>query len=108
MSRPTPQRRLGRRLLGVTVLAAVAYPVSLRPACWALSWLRLEGTPEVADAVYWTYLPLAPATVDGPEPVRRGLRWWIGAGMPARTEMHDRSNGVGWSNPGDTYTRWCY
>ena len=93
----------------MTVLAALAYPVSLGPACWALSWLGLEQTPEVADTVYWTYLPLAPATVDGPEPVRRALRWWIGAGMPARTEFHgDWARGVGWSNPGYTYTLWHY
>src|SRR5262245_49692802 len=41
------RRRLGF-LLGA---AALAYPLSLGPACWALSWLQLEGRPEVAHTV---------------------------------------------------------
>ena len=65
--------------------------------------------PEVAYAVSWAYSPLAPAVIEGPEPVRRVLKWWIGVGMPARTEFHgDWSRGVGWSNPGYTYTLWHY
>ena len=31
----------------------------------------------------WAYSPLGPVVVDRPGPVRRGLRWWIGVGMPA-------------------------
>jgi hypothetical protein len=109
MTNRSPPRRFARRLLFVAVLVTLAYPLSLGPACWAMSWFRLEDCPEAVDAVYWTYRPLAPATVDGsPEPVRRALRWWIGVGMPARTELHDWPDGVGWSNPGYTYTLWHY
>ncbi len=107
LSDHTARRRLGFRLLGEAVLLALAYPLSLGPACWTLSWLRLEGHPEVAHTVSWAYSPLAPAVIDGPEPVRRGLTWWIGVGMPARTEFHgDWPRGVGWSNPGYTFTLW--
>jgi hypothetical protein len=90
--------------------ATLAYPLSLGPACWALSWLQGEMRfPEVAYAVSSAYSPLAPAVIDGPGPVRRGLKWWIGVGMPARTEFHgDWPRGVGWSNPGYTYTLWHY
>jgi hypothetical protein len=103
----TARRRLGLRLLGVAVLVALAYPLSLGPACWALSWLQLEEVPAVAHYVSSAYGPLAPAALDGPEPVRRGLRWWIGVGMPGRTEFHgDWPRGVGWSNPGYTFTLW--
>ncbi len=88
MSDDTARGRLALRLLGMAVLTALAYPLSLGPACWALSWLQLEGRPEVAHTVSGAYSPLAPAVIDGPEPVRRGLKWWIGVGMPARTEFH--------------------
>jgi hypothetical protein len=109
MSNRSPMRRFARRLVLLAVLVTLAYPVSLGPVCWAMSWFRLEQCPEVTDGVYWTYLPLAPATVDGsPEPVRRALRWWIKVGMPARTEFHDWPKGVGWSNPGYSYTLWHY
>jgi hypothetical protein len=109
LSDHTARRRLGFRLLGTVVLVALAYPLSLGPACWALSWLQLEEVPEVAYTVSWAYSPLAPAVIDGPEPVRRGLRWWIGVGMPPRTEFHgDCPRGVSWSNPGYTYTLWHY
>ena len=104
---------LGRRrfrLVGAAVLIALAYPLSLGPACWTMSGLEWEMThPEVAYAVSWAYSPLAPAVVFGPEPVRRVLKWWIGVGMPARTGFHgDWPRGVGWSNPGYTYTLWHY
>jgi len=107
MSDHTARGHLGSRLWGAAVLAALAYPLSLGPACWALSWLQWEGHAEVAHTVSWVYSPLAPAVIDGPEPVRRVLKWWIGVGMPARTEFHgDWPRGVGWSNPGYTYTLW--
>lgn len=110
MSDHTTRRRPWFRLLGAVVLAGLAYPLSLGPACWALSWFQCEMRfPATADAVSWAYSPLAPAVVDGPGPVRRALRWWIGAGMPARTAYHgDWPRGVGWSNPGYTYTLWHY
>lgn len=109
MSDHTARRRLGFRLVGTAALVALAYPLSLGPACWALSRLQLEGVPEVAHTVSWAYSPLAPAVIDGPEPVRRVLKWWIGVGMPARTEFHDDwPRGVGWSKPGYTYTLWHY
>jgi hypothetical protein len=106
----TPDRgRPAFRFLGAAVLAALAYPLSLGPACWALSWLQLEGVPEVSHTVSWAYSPLGPAVVAGPGPVRRGLKWWMWVGMPPRTEFHDdRSKGVGWSNPGYTFTLWHY
>ena len=99
-----------RRLWRLSALALLAYPLSLGPACWLMSWLRLEATqPEVAYAVSMAYCPLGPAVVGGPEPVRRGLKWWMGVGMPSRTVFHDDwPNGVGWSNPGYTYTLWHY
>ncbi len=98
------------RLFGAAVLVALAYPLSLGPACWVLSWLQLEMRhPEVAAAVSWIYGPLGPAVVDGPEPVRRAMKWWVGVGMPARTEVqYDRPRGVGWNNPGYNYTLWQY
>lgn len=110
MSDQASQRHLGFRLLGAVVLAGLAYPLSLGPACWAMSWLQAEMRfPKVAYAMSRAYRPLAPAVIDGPEPVRRGLKWWMGVGMPARTEFHgDWSRGVGWSNPGYTFTLWHY
>jgi hypothetical protein len=110
MSDHTALRRLGCRLLGATVLAALLYPLSLGPACWPLSWLQWDmRQPDVADTVSGAYTPLAPAVVFGPEPIRRVSKWWIGVGMPARTEFHGNwPKGVGWSNPGYTYTLWHY
>lgn len=110
MSGYTARRYLGFHFLGAAVLAALAYPLSLGPACWALSWLQWDMRhPEVACAVSRTYSPLAPAVIDGPEPVRRALKWWIGVGMPARTEFYgDCPRGVVWSNPGYSYTLWHY
>jgi hypothetical protein len=104
MSDHTALRRLGFRLLGAAVLAGLAYPLSLGPGCWTLSRLQWgKRSPEVARAVSWAYSPLAPAVIDGPEPARRGLKWWIGVGMPVRTEFHGEwPRGVGWSNPGYT------
>jgi hypothetical protein len=81
MSDHTARRRFGFRLLSAAVLAALAYPLSLGPACWALSWLHWDmERPGVAYAVSGAYSPLAPAVVYGPGPVRRALRWWIGVG----------------------------
>ncbi len=110
MSDQSDRPHFGSRLLGAALLAALAYPVSLGPACWALSWLRLEMRhPAIADAVSTAYGPLAPAAVSGPEPVRGALRWWIGVGMPPGTAFHgDWPRGIGWSNPGYTYTLWHY
>ena len=113
MSDHAARRRLGSHLLKVAALAALAalaYPVSLGPACWVMSWLQWEVRhPEVANAVSMGYSPLGPAVVDGPEPVRRVMKWWIGVGMPARTEVEcDRPRGIGWNNTGYNYTLWQY
>lgn len=110
MSDHTARGRPGSRLFGVAVLVTLAYPLSLGPACWTLSWLQLEMRhPEVADAVSLVYSPLAPAVIYGPQPVCRAMKWWIGVGMPARTEFqYDRPGGVGWNNPGYNYTLWQY
>ena len=110
MSDHNAQRRLIFRLLGATVLAGIVYPLSLGPVCWTMSRLQLEMRfPEVSYAVSMAYSPLGQAAVEGPAPVRRGLKWWIGVGMPARTVFHsDWNRGVGWSNPGYTYTLWQY
>lgn len=111
MSDDTARRGRGtqlRRVVVLAALAALAYPVSLGPACWGLSWFQLEvSDTSVAYAVSVAYCPLGPVVVDGPEPVRRGLKWWMAVGMPARTEFHgDWHRGLGWSNPGYTYTLW--
>jgi hypothetical protein len=110
MSDHTGWRGLGFRLLGGALLTGLLYPLSLGPACWTLSWFQWEMRyPELTRAVSWVYCPLAPVVVDGPEPVRRALKCWMRAGMPARTEFHgDWSRGVGWSNPGYTFTLWHY
>ncbi len=110
MSRHAALRRWGYRLLGLAAGVALAYPLSLGPACWTLSWVRWDrDRPQVAFTVSCAYEPLAPMVVFGPEPVRGVMRWWLGVGMPPWTEFHgDWPQGVGWSNPGYTYTLWHY
>src|SRR5687767_8231993 len=110
MSNDTALRRLGFRVLGAAVLAGLSYTLSLGPICWSMAWLQWEQQfPRIGYAVSSVYSPLAPAIIDGPEPVRRVLKWWLAVGMPARTEFHDDwPRGVGWSNPGWCYTLWHY
>lgn len=101
----TTKRSLVRPLL-LGFFLALLYPVSLGPVCWTMSRLRWEHRhPNVALAVHKLYLPLFPTIVHGPKPVRRTGMWWIGLGMSAPTQFHDDwPDGIGWSNPGYTYT----
>lgn len=104
------RRGFGFRLLMAALLLALAYPLSLGPVCWTLSRFQWDQQhPYVAYAASRAYLPLAPTIINGPYSLQRGLKWWMGLGMSGRTEFHDDwPQGVGWSNPGYTYTLWHY
>lgn len=111
MSRERAMRRHVRiRILVAALAIAVAYPLSLGPVCWTMSRLKCEQRfPDVAHLISRAYAPLAPMVINGPPPVQSALKWWISLGMSSSTAFHDDwPQGVGWSQPGYTYTLWHY
>jgi len=104
------RQRVKFRVLMAAVAILLAYPLSLGPVCWTMSRLQLEQRrPKVATLVARAYAPLAPMAINGPRPVQAVLKGWIGFGMSSRTAFHDDwSQGIGWTQPGYTYTLWHY
>jgi hypothetical protein len=102
--------RVRFRILIAALAIAIAYPVSLGPMCWTMSRMKCEQRfPGVAHLISRAYAPLAPMVINGPRSVQGALKGWIGLGMSSKTDFHnDWSQGVGWSQPGYTYTLWHY
>jgi hypothetical protein len=101
--------RVKVRVLIAASVIALAYPLSLGPVCWMMSRLQWDQHyPSAAFLISRAYLPLAPMIINGPPPIQAAFKGWIGLGMALRTTFHDWPLGVGWSNPGCTYTLWHY
>ena len=86
-----------KRLCTVGVLAiALAYPLSLWPACW----VALRLTPEVHQAeiqyLCRAYAPLLRIVAESPRVIRDAVFWSIELGAPEGRFLRERDHVVVW------------
>jgi hypothetical protein len=89
-----------RRALAAAVLAvALAYPLSLWPACWVILRLDWERDQDEVALIVRAYAPLLRVLAESPRPIRHAIFWTIELGAPRDGSfLRTRDHVVVWVN----------